>query len=263
MVRYKKLVTFLGLEAIAFYLLHRTEINPVPKDIVPVMISQVLATLFALVFLLAQITGKLVRGMYRQDIYKTYPLRHYFTTYFIAFVFTLGIVLPMVEMIFGFPILKACFFLFITCFVLLLLHLDFFLGKLSFSHNLKTLKEEFIFAMSLSREEDYRSWIEFVRTKSRQTIGKLYGKVGGTMLYLRRIHSAIAMLPEIEEYQIPSCIEDIFGIIEFLLKNNQLEYCEQLLDDMIKTSSVSEKYTIKKSTIQELTIMNSRIQLQE
>jgi len=261
MSRIQKALLIVIFEVIAIYLISHST-NYIKLD----AMAEILATLFALVFLLPQIVGKFVLKPRPQNLHELYPR----SLYFIAFVFALGIILPISGITFDLgklPLLNLAIslrnvslFLFLNSIMLLVLFFNNILRNISFVHNLKASKEKCVFSITFSRREDYKSWTQSIKGKCEYAIGKFYELMWGDLQsHIEKIRSAIESLLAVDECHITGCIEDIFEVIEYLLINNRSEYYEGLLYDIIKTSSVNRSYAMKKSVINGLTKLNLRI----
>jgi len=249
------------LETIAICLIFHNE-NDVPLG----TMAEILGTLFALVFLLPQIIGQFVPKPHSQNLYETYPKK----LYFIASIFAIGIIISIITIIFDSETLyrsnlylhmhNISLFLFISSIILLVFYLSDILDILSFNHNLRSLKEKCISSITPNHRENYKSEAQSIKGKYKYAIGEFYKLIWGDLQsHIEKVHSAVESLLAVDECHLTGCIKDIFEVIESLLNNNRPEYYEELLDDIVKTSYVSGSYTMKKSTIDGLAKMNSKI----
>jgi hypothetical protein len=257
--RAQKIFIISIFEIITIYVISISK-NNLPLDTMAV----ILATFFGLVFLLPQIIGQFVLRPYSQNFYEIYSK----SLYFISFVFGLGIVIPISGItfskqlhFFGLSLLlnlhTISLFLFLNCIMLLVLFFDSIIGNLSFARNLRTLKEKSILLLIYTRKRDCKNLYQSVQEKYRHVIGKLLEYLWKDIqFHLDKISSAIESLLSVNECHITECINDIFQILEYLVNSNESEYYERVLDEIIKISSISESYTIKSATIDELTNMN-------
>lgn len=262
MYKAQKTLFVLVFEIIAIYLVS-TNKNDLPLD----TMAEILATLFGLVFLLPQIIGQFVLRPHSHNPDEIYPKK----LYFIAFFFGLGIAIPICRIAFyrqlsllglSVPLTlhSVSLFLFLNCLMLLILFFNSIIGNLSFVRNLKTLKEKYILLMVYTHKRGCNSWLQFIKEIPRYIIGRFLEYTwGDVQSHMNKISSAIESLPVIDECYMTGCIGDIFQILECLLSNQKSEYYGGLLDEMIRNSSISESYTLKKATIDGLNDMNLKI----
>ena len=229
-----------------------------------VAMAQILATLFALVFLLPHIIGNFVLKPHPRNLRDIYPK----SLYLIASVFVLGIVFPVFKLISNSGTLSTpnsslfarniSFFLFVNSIFLLVLYFSDIQENLSFNHRLKVLKRECISLTLLSDIKSYEELLHSIRRIYKHFVRKVYELRGRKLeSSVEKIRTVIESLLEADKYHMFDSIEDIFEVIETLLDNNKPVFCKKLLDEMIKTSSVSSSYSMKKSTIDRLAKMNS------
>jgi hypothetical protein len=269
------------VESIIFYFTFRY-IGTVPLDTIAVILS----TLFALVFLLPQIIGQFVLKPHPQNLYELYPRK----LHIIAFIYVLGIVISVSGITFEFEELpldlclsinNITFFLFLNSLGLLILHFNDTLANLSFDHNFRTLKENYISLIVLSQKENI-SLIQSFKEDCRYGLKNIYGLIRADLQshmekdlqshmekdlqshmekdlqsHMEKISTVIESLHMVDGCYIPRCIENIFEIIGNLLENNK-SYMG-LLDSIIKISYISRRYTIKKATIDSLSDINLKI----